>query len=56
MYGNVKDGFQTEEKFIFAMIADIILERKKIGFLDRFHFECRSHKSCPDKEQNTKNP
>lgn len=28
-YGKVRDGFQTEEKFTIAMVADIILEHKK---------------------------
>ena len=29
MFGNQKDGFLTEEKFIFVMIVEIILEHKK---------------------------
>ena len=30
MFGNQKDGFLIEEKFIFVMIVEIILEHKKI--------------------------
>ena len=32
MFGNQKDGFLIEEKFIFVMIAEIILEHRKSGF------------------------